>query len=197
MAFAKERKWKEGSPNADNTTATTTAAPSLNETATVNAAVPAVKHEDRYYYHSSGIELLQKRLDQIEGEFAEFERQVCWREERGMPTEPVIERILDLEKEQEQLIQQVRREEERLRREELLNEDASNQARWEPTVGNDSWSQYDRKGAAETAGEFAQPEMIGLQLMDLRFLFDNGGKGRRLRFCFSFWMPIGECLSKP
>lgn len=25
--------------------------------------------------------------------------------------------------------------------------------RWEPTVGNDSWSQYDRKGAAETAGE--------------------------------------------
>jgi hypothetical protein len=49
LAFAKERKWKEGSPNADNTTA----APSLNETATVNAAVPAVKHEERYYYHSS------------------------------------------------------------------------------------------------------------------------------------------------
>lgn len=102
----------------------------MNETATVNAAVPAVKHEDRYYYHSSGIELLQKRLDQIEGEFAEFERQVCWREERGMPTEPVIERILDLEKEQEQLIQQVRREEERLRREELLNEDASSILLW-------------------------------------------------------------------
>jgi len=47
--FAKERKWKEGSPNADNTTA----APSLNETATVKAAVLAVKHEERYYYHSS------------------------------------------------------------------------------------------------------------------------------------------------
>jgi hypothetical protein len=73
---------------------------------------------------TSGIELLQKRLDQ--GEFAEFERQVCWSEERGMPTEPVIELILDLEKEQEQLIQQVRREEVRLRRE-LLNEEASNQ----------------------------------------------------------------------
>lgn len=90
-------------------------------------------------------------------------------------------------------------------REELLNKDASNQARWEPTVGNDSWSQYDRivkvlLRRLENLITTAQPtirEMIGLQLMDLRFLFDNGGKGRRLRFCFSFWMPIGECLSKP
>lgn len=121
-----------------------------------------------------------------------------------MPTEPVIERILDLEKEQEQLIQQVRREEERLRREELLNEDASNQARWKPTVGNDSWSQYDRKGAAETAGEFdydgpAYHTRNDRAPVDGSPVFDNGGKGRRPtgRFCFSFWMPIGECLSKP
>lgn len=40
---AKERKWKDLKANADNTTATTAAAPSLNA---VNAAVPAVKDED-------------------------------------------------------------------------------------------------------------------------------------------------------
>lgn len=117
-----------------------------------------------------------------------------------MPTEPVIERILDLEKEQEQLIQQVRREEERLRREELLNEDASNQARWKPTVGNDSWSQYDQVllRRLENLITTAQPtirEMIGLQLMDLRFLImgerDEDPRGGS---AFPFGCPLASVL---